>query len=409
MNKRYLGNLTRRYLFALGLIALLSITAYLNLTQLINTQETNAAVINASGRQRMLSQKLSLLSVHLVQSKSGPVREELRQEILENLAVMELSHQGLIHGNKELKLPGNPTPEIRSAYFSPPLQLDARFKNFSAHVRGLVHEPDAKLSQNNPHLLAILSSAQGELLYSLEQVVQLYQAKSERDVARLQRLEALILLFTLLVLLFEALFIFRPMVRRIRLEAQQLVDSNQKLRQISTIDGLTGIGNRRQYENCIGTEWSRAVRDASWISIIMIDIDFFKNYNDAYGHQRGDSCLKQVAKALKDTLVRPADLVARYGGEEFIVVLPNTDLQGAAQVAENLRARVEGLAIPHEKSKISNVVTVSLGVATTIPTRDSLPENLVRQADLALYQAKGDGRNRVQCADSIVTAVIPYR
>nr|WP_315988196.1 diguanylate cyclase [Desulforamulus aquiferis] len=343
----------------------------------------SAAVINESGRQRMLLQKTALLCLQLVNSQDADEREAIRLQISLAVDTMESAHYGLIYGSKELNLPGNPPSNIHSIYFDPPVPLDMLLSNFIAHVRDFVREPDSNLSRNNPHLEYILKSSQGDLLRSLDIIVKEYQIHSESQIARLQRLEAILLFTTLSVLIFEALFIFRPLVRRIRQETVMLADSNKRLRNLSTIDGLTSIANRRHFDYYIDSEWSRAIRDASWISVIMIDIDYFKNYNDTYGHQTGDACLKAVAKELSDNVKRPGDLVARYGGEEFVVVLPDTDLAGATKVAENLRACIEKLAIPHATSSVSQVVTVSLGVATTIPTRQSLSSSLVSQADKA--------------------------
>lgn len=186
---------------------------------------------------------------------------------------------------------------------------------------------------------------------------------------------------------------------------KQLAEANQTLLRLSAIDGLTGIANRRRFEEFLDLEWRRMLREAMPLSLILLDIDFFKAYNDTYGHLGGDDCLKQVAKALTGTLSRPRDLVARYGGEEFVVVLPGTHAKGAAFVAETLRTKVEALNIPHIHSPVNDRVTISLGVATVIPSRNSSPEMLIAAADQALYQAKQEGRNRIHIrAEEIMTS-----
>lgn len=175
----------------------------------------------------------------------------------------------------------------------------------------------------------------------------------------------------------------------------QLEEAIQSLRTLSFLDGLTGIANRRRFDEVFLSEWNRALRDSHPLSLIILDIDFFKNYNDTYGHQVGDDCLRKVAGSMGGVLKRPADLVARYGGEEFAVILPNTDMQGAVLIAEMLRAGVEALQIPHASSPVSKYITVSAGVSSAIPMRAYSPRNLLKAADKALYLAKHDGRNKV--------------
>ena len=169
----------------------------------------------------------------------------------------------------------------------------------------------------------------------------------------------------------------------------------EKLQRLSILDGLTEIGNRRHFDETLDREWKRAMRDQIPLSLIMLDIDYFKLYNDSYGHQKGDTCLKQVAKALEDCVQRPADLVARYGGEEFVVILPETTVQGASKLAESIRLYIENLKLEHAKNSASPYVTVSLGVATLIPERGTHCEQLISNADRLLYHAKENGRNQV--------------
>jgi diguanylate cyclase (GGDEF)-like protein len=177
---------------------------------------------------------------------------------------------------------------------------------------------------------------------------------------------------------------------------RRLAETNQALQHLSSCDALTGLANRRRFDEFLEAEWRRTLRDGDWLSLVIADIDHFKGYNDAFGHQAGDDCLRRVAGALAESAQRPTDLAARYGGEEFALVLSETDPEGAAVVAEALRARVESLAIPHLNG-YGPVVTVSLGVAGTIPNAESTPALLLAAADHALYRAKTDGRNRT-CA-----------
>lgn len=179
---------------------------------------------------------------------------------------------------------------------------------------------------------------------------------------------------------------------------ERLRVANQRLERLSSLDGLTAIANRRHFDEVLALEWRRAARGECPLALVMIDIDHFKDYNDAYGHRRGDETLVAVAGALKESLHRAGDFVARYGGEEFVVLLPGMEAESAARFAEALRARVEALSIPHARSGAAPVVTVSLGVASRVPERDSTAAALLEQADRALYEAKRAGRNRVETA-----------
>ncbi len=172
-------------------------------------------------------------------------------------------------------------------------------------------------------------------------------------------------------------------------------EAQVELLRLVSRDSLTGLANRRAFDEVMKDAWSRALRDAQPVSLIMADVDHFKLYNDSFGHQQGDECLRAVARVLTAEARRPADLVARYGGEEFCVVLPNVDLEGAQVVAERIRAAVESLGIPRASPGIGAVVTLSLGVASIVPAGEDSPESLLRHADRELYRAKHLGRNRV--------------
>ena len=180
---------------------------------------------------------------------------------------------------------------------------------------------------------------------------------------------------------------------------QALTRANTELQRLATLDGLTQLANRRKFDEYIHTEWRRALRDGQPISLLLCDVDHFKRYNDCYGHQAGDACLRWVAHALQDQANRASDLAARYGGEEFAIILPSTDLSGAVAVAEHVVSAVRELTIPHEGSSVSDCITVSVGVASAIPRTGTLPTRLIAQADRNLYQAKAMGRNCV-CGDS---------
>lgn len=176
---------------------------------------------------------------------------------------------------------------------------------------------------------------------------------------------------------------------------QQLQIVNQELEQLAIEDGLTKLANRRQFDRVIEHDWNRCRREKIPLSLFLLDIDYFKQYNDHYGHLAGDFCLQQVAQVLKNVVQRDTDLVARYGGEEFAIILPNTDINGCVHLAEKVRKAVEALEIPHLKSTVSNYITISIGVAGLIPVEGLTLEMLILQADQALYKAKETGRNCV--------------
>ncbi|MGD8935595.1 MAG: diguanylate cyclase [Thiogranum sp.] len=188
------------------------------------------------------------------------------------------------------------------------------------------------------------------------------------------------------------------MQERLEKMNDELAHSNRELQRLSSMDGLTGLANRRQFDETLEQEWQRAMRTSMPLSLIFLDIDFFKRYNDHYGHQAGDDCLKKVAGALEKTIHRPADLVSRYGGEEFVMILPDTTDEGALAVAEKVLASVANLKIPHANSAVADHVTLSIGVATAAPHEDSQPEDLIETADKMLYRAKERGRNCIEVA-----------
>ncbi len=177
-----------------------------------------------------------------------------------------------------------------------------------------------------------------------------------------------------------------------------MAEANIELQKLAALDSLTGIANRRRFDEAMQVEWQRGRRDKRPLSLLMCDLDHFKSYNDTYGHPAGDLCLKKAAAVLTGNLKRPADLAVRYGGEEFAIVLPETDINGAMIVAEACRANLERLAIDSAGTALGKV-TMSIGVATMVPDAETELSQLMERADKALYAAKEAGRNRVSQAD----------
>jgi diguanylate cyclase (GGDEF)-like protein len=180
---------------------------------------------------------------------------------------------------------------------------------------------------------------------------------------------------------------------------RRLSEMNRTLVELSTVDALTGLANRRQFDRLLDLEWRRAIRAGLPLALLLVDIDFFKRYNDTYGHLRGDAALAEVAKAIAGAFSRAGDVVARYGGEEFTALLPSTGLEAALELAEQARVRVEARGIPHAAGEAGRPLTVSLGVVSVIPDGQSPPTALVEAADRALYAAKAAGRNCIRVAD----------
>ncbi len=179
---------------------------------------------------------------------------------------------------------------------------------------------------------------------------------------------------------------------------QELIKLQKELEELSFKDGLTGVANRRMFDSVIETEWLKARQNKQPLSLIIIDIDFFKEYNDFYGHLQGDDCLKQVAETLNNVKARSRDFFGRFGGEEYIMLLPEADENAAWSIAERCRQALFKKQIPHEQSKVSQLLTISLGVSTMIPSHDDEHNELISRADKQLYQAKQKGRNCIQSA-----------
>lgn len=182
---------------------------------------------------------------------------------------------------------------------------------------------------------------------------------------------------------------------RFKLSKYELQISHEKLKYLSEIDGLTGISNRRSFDQYLQQQWDTAAQAKSPISLILFDIDYFKEYNDTFGHLRGDDCLKEVGAIVDETVNIPKNMVARFGGEEFAIILPDTTLSNAYNIAEEIRLVVETLKIPHLKSKLQGVVTISAGVASITPDSSFSLASFVNCVDHALYQSKQNGRNQV--------------
>jgi hypothetical protein len=244
MENSFTISMTRRYLFALGVLALVAIVSDYVLQKKINAEQSRAAVVNISGQQRLLSQRLTFFAMRLINTHSPADRSEWRRELASTTQFMESSIEGLLHGDPAMNLPGHPSPEIRALYFSPPHSLYERMQKFLAAAKALSQAPERELKSDNSHL-QYLSSVSAELLSSLNEVVQQHQKESEAGIAQLQKLERTVLVITIFVLLMMAFFIFRPMVKRLQVflvEREKLITELQAaLASVKTLSGLIPI------------------------------------------------------------------------------------------------------------------------------------------------------------------------
>jgi len=269
---------------------------------------------------------------------------------------------------------------------SGPLEaLDQSVRNFQLDVTQHRATPPA----NAPREV----SAIFEHLGSLEKRLRVTYRKLRKAVKQGEKLRS------------ELIHVISNREREIEKRTNELQEANETLQRLSREDSLTGLANRRWFAEFLARTWKGAMRHKQAICILIIDIDDFKAFNDNYGHQKGDSCLKIVSEAIRRTVGRASDLVSRYGGEEFVVVLGDTSLDGGLKIAENIRATVEALGVPHKGSKKHRVVTVSIGVTSTLPAADIQPETVLVAADRAMYIAKNGGKNQVAYSTAAGTGV----
>ena len=381
-------NLTLTYVLALGLVAFLSVVAYVTLDRLIENAKHVAAIVNVSGNQRMLSQRIVVLARDYIEATEHFERLAVRAELEAAAIHMERSHVLLTGGSPVRGLPATMSPEMRSIYYEEPVLLDRQVTAFIEHARNLLDAPQTGLSRGNADYRYLEEAAKTRFLQSLDVAVRRYEAESEEPLAYLQRMQSGALGVTLAALLGVALFIFRPQVRRVR-------EYVGRLYELANTDPLTGCNNRRNFMQAGDREFTKAQRYARSMSVLMLDIDHFKKINDTYGHAVGDEVLKTLAATCLAT-IRKADCLGRLGGEEFAVIMPETDLEGARAGAEKLREAVADV----EMSANGGIIrfTTSVGVAM-LDADDKSIHDILNRADSGLYKAKEGGRNRVELSE----------
>lgn len=378
---------TAKYLLALSITAILFIVIAVTLQYNVETQKNSALMINRSGKQRMLTKEIALKGLQIVSNSVSSYKELLKTELLSAVEELQANHNLLVMST---------IPEIQDIYYGTSASLDDQVRRYIENALFFSKMPDSTNNEQKIYVETVLIPASAQLIKSLEELTYRFQVENEQKIFLQQRIGQMSLLFGIFVLLLQGLYIFRPMINTIEKEKDELISLNEELDKQANTDGLTGVANRRHLNEFAYREWARAARENTALTVIMLDIDFFKAYNDTYGHLAGDECLKRIARQLESNVKRPTDLVARYGGEEFAIILPNTDVAGAEVFAEACRKNVEALAITHGTSSVSSVVTVSIGVASISKGFCSTVTDLFAGADSALYTAKQSGRNRVE-------------
>ncbi len=384
MRQRMLSErrLTIGYLAALGLVALLTVASHVTLNRVLATHEGSAAIVNLSGRQRMLSQRIASLAA---QYRLGSTAA--KADLLATVSLFEAAHHKLIAqstGDTQHAGSGN---VFRDIYFGGDTPLDGEVASYIALARQVAAaKPDAP--EAAPALEQLFREARAPLLKRLDEVVRRHQEDSEHQLNSLEMLQAITLGVVLVTLAIEALAIFRPMVRRIARYGGELLH-------MATMDGLTGVLNRTSFLEQAEAALVQAGRREQPAAVLMLDADHFKSINDTYGHDGGDAALRALGQAIGGT-GRASHIAGRLGGEEFAIVLPDTHEQAALAFAQRLRASVERMDIQHCGKRIP--LTVSVGLAMFEPGEAADLTALLRKADHALYQAKAGGRNRVSGA-----------
>jgi diguanylate cyclase (GGDEF)-like protein len=372
------------YAGALALIATLSMITHVMVDAIVQRQEVTARVVNISGRQRMLSQRIAMMTLELSRTEDAQTRQKIGQDLSDAIELMEASHAALSQGSKELGLSSDKSPAVSSIYAEAPHRLSEQVTSYLEHARQLASLPPEKQA-NSPHLSQLLAAAHGPILLGLDAAVKQYEVESETAIRSLRRVLLSLVGMMLATLAAEAIFIFRPLFRKLEAAHVKLLDA-------ARTDPLTGCMNRRYLMEAATREVARAKRSGSTLSVMMLDIDHFKKINDTYGHGVGDEALLSLVRTVLGH-IRASDMLGRIGGEEFAILLPDTGVEQAWPVAEKLRESVGALEVNSSGGHVFQM-TASVGLAQLRPGEEDFLATLER-ADKALYKAKQTGRNRV--------------
>ncbi|EFL87587.1 diguanylate cyclase/phosphodiesterase with PAS/PAC sensor [Ahrensia sp. R2A130] len=384
------ANVRTAYVAALIVVALLAGTSYILLDRLIVTQGKTATIINTAGGQRMLSQRITGLGQSLARKMQGnaAISDQLllRHEITGAIGQLESSHIALVYGDKVTELPGITNNREHALYFSEPHRVDSRIKEFSEVAYALLEAETVEDAKVQAERLGDLGY--GDMLNSLNTVVDFLEVDARKYALNVQHIHLALLLMTMLILLGEAAFIFRPMEKKLQRSVDRIRKSKAALQHASRHDALTELGNRQFLRDVV--KMLEATKDPKSQAIVSIDLDRFKAVNDTYGHAKGDELLIGFAKRAHDVL-RTGDRAFRLGGDEFVLLLAVDECErDALKVCARVANSLEELC---RTDPAFNRVTASFGV-TLWPAGQSFHEALV-EADIALYESKGSGRNRV--------------
>lgn len=373
--------ITRTYIVALGMIALLSLISHITLERVIAAHEGSASVINVSGRQRMLSQKIAFdASLFVLKGDAGA-----GDDLVAATDQMEAAHRRLLGNDPSAPLTTPLSDAVKAIYFQAPYQVDALVQRYLGYARTIAAADSGPTTRAGIAAYEGLSAmARGQIVQALDAVVVQHQRESEQQLARLRVIQMLVLGVLLVTLCAEALLVFRPMASRIRRYAADLLT-------MATLDPLTGALNRRAFMDRSKAEIERSRRHKRPLALLMLDGDHFKRVNDAYGHAAGDEALRVLTRTVGGVL-RSSDSFARFGGEEFVVLAPETAMEGACQLAERIRSAMANTQILHGDDSFT--LTVSIGATAIDPNEIDIAPALAR-ADGALYRAKEHGRNQV--------------
>ena len=411
-------SITRKYIIALGIIALLSISAFVILKIALSNSHGVAYIVNISGKQRMLSQRLALDAYKLQQTFQS---DKLYDATYKNLIIssIESKSQEMLKANQMLsggKIFSDTqvvlSEKIFSMYFGE-MNLAKRVQEYVALIRSVAK---AQTYDEINLLTATIAVSSEDILRDLNLVVNQYQKEGESDLEFIENLENIVLVFTLFVLLLEVIFIFQPMAKHIfdlskdkeeflnsleqtvEIRTLHLQEANRKLAKLANHDSLTGLRNRFSLEDDIRNLVKNSQKRDLDFAVLLFDIDWFKEVNDTYGHDAGDKVLVDVAFLLKNSF-REEDKIYRTGGEEFVVLLNRVSLEEAMKVAEICRENIsDHKFVLDDDVVITKTVSAGLYHSSTLKAPNSCRE-ILKDVDIALYKAKNNGRNRVEIYD----------